>query len=92
MYGIKHYLPSPPDGEDEVTITQHIAVLKAESRKTRQDAALIKHLMRITLANRRQGIVTSHWTVTQTKEMYPCLFHEDEVSISLYNHTGLKCS
>ena len=82
MYGIKNYLPAPPEGEDEGTISEHIKMLQSESRKTRQDKAMIDHLMSVTLAHRRNGIINSHWTVPYMKNMYPCLFHEDEVSLS----------
>ena len=81
MYGIKHYLPSRPEGEDDDTIKEHIQMLKKESKKERQDVKMIQELMDVTLADRREVIVNSNWTVAKVAQEYPCLFNKDEVSL-----------
>ena len=71
MYGIKNYLPAPPEGEDEGTISEHIKMLQSESRKTRQDKAMIDHLMSVTLAHRRNGIIQQPLDSTLHEEYVP---------------------
>ena len=90
MYGIKNYLPSRPDGEDNDTIKMHVKMLKDESKKDRQDVRMIQELMDLTLADRREGIVNNNWTVAKVREEYPCLFNKDEVSL-MCKKTNRRC-
>ncbi len=81
MWGVKHYLPDRPDGEDNATIARHQEAMKSESKKLRQDLAKVRLLMDLTFADRRKRIVTDLCRIKDLQLEYPCLFHEDEVSL-----------
>ncbi|XP_072016020.1 uncharacterized protein [Amphiura filiformis] len=90
IWGIKNYLPGRPFGEDDTTIGIHIASLKTEHKKKRQDASLIKQLMDITFADRREAIVKKQWKISKIKSEYPCLFDEDEIMMEFFRATNLN--
>jgi len=53
-----------------------------ESRRLKQNAARIEHLMTQTLADRRKSIVTDRISLKDLKSSFPCLFNEEQVLTS----------
>jgi len=79
FYGVKHYLPSRQPGETDDTVAVMIKRMADESRKWKPNRSRIAELMDATFADRRQLIVVEKAPVDRIKEVYPCLFNEDEV-------------
>ena len=83
QWGVPHFLPPFPDGEDEGTMSAHAEKLKGEHRliKERRDVRLIRALMDITFADRRNMIVKKFVRIDELVSKYPLLCSEDQVFI-----------
>ena len=82
MWGVTHYLPDRPEGEDDVSIAKHKEAMRVESKKLRQDLSKVRLLMDLTFADRRKSVVNDLCKIEDLRSEYPCLFHEDEVRVN----------
>jgi len=78
-YGVKNYLPPRPAGETDDTIASMVKMMSDENRKCRPNRTAVGEMMDQTFADRRALIVTELADISQVREKFPCLFHEDEV-------------
>ncbi|PIK39241.1 hypothetical protein BSL78_23915 [Apostichopus japonicus] len=88
IWGMKNYLPSRPESEDDISINKHIEWMKLELSKKKPNYARVEECMSITLADRRRLIVEEDATSEVVKKVYPWLFEDEEILLEFKRLEG----
>ena len=81
-------LPVVPDGEDKTSFERHNRVIRAELKKTRPNATVLKDIISRSYAMRRIDVLENSYSLTEVFDKYPFLADPDQVWLIflLYQH------
>jgi hypothetical protein len=93
VFNLRNFLPPVPEGEDDVSISNHRRWMALEVRKVTKDVNMLRKLMDVTFADRRRMIIERKMLLKDLKVQYPALFTVDQVScvecVLRYSYCGV---
>lgn len=86
VWGVANFLPERLPGEDDTTISQHVAKLKQQKELTvgRRNNEIINLAMKNTFPERRNALLIQLMKLSDILDMYPLLTEGDQVSLLFF--------